>query len=79
MGTKDAALARAFGDRLRQLREKAGLPQADLAARMGKQIQAVSRYESGTRVPTLALLYQLAKALGCKPCDLLPPAKRRKK
>jgi transcriptional regulator with XRE-family HTH domain len=74
MGTKDDRLARLFAGRLRELRTAAGLTQAELGEKVdpSMQLQAVARYESGTRVPTLAILYRLAKALGCKPCDLLP-------
>lgn len=78
MGTKDDQLAQAFAARLRDLREKADLTLAELAARVvpPMQAQAVARYEGGGRVPTLALLYRLAAALGVKPCDLLPDGKK---
>lgn len=72
MGTKDEQLAANFGALLKKLRADAGLTQAELGERIKMQTQAVARYESGTRAPTLALLYQLAAALGCSPCDLLP-------
>jgi transcriptional regulator with XRE-family HTH domain len=72
MGTKDKELARKFGLLLRDLRATAGLTQAQFGAKVGMHVQAVSRYEKGERAPTLALLYKLAKAIGCKPCDLLP-------
>ena len=81
MKGKDDKLAAEFGERLRKLREAAGLSQAQLAAKMdpAKLVQAISRYELGQQTPTLGIIYQLAKALGCKPCDLLPTVKRRKK
>lgn len=77
MGTKDETLAKAFGELLRAVRQKAGLTQVQLGAKMDPpmQVQALSRYEGGTRVPTLALLYRLATALGCEPCELLPKVK----
>lgn len=74
MGTKDDQLAADFAALLRELRTAAGLTQGQLGERIDPpmQLQAIARYESGTRAPTLPLLYRLAKALGCKPCDLLP-------
>jgi transcriptional regulator with XRE-family HTH domain len=74
METKDDKLAREFGDRLRELRTRAELTLRELGARVvpPMHFQAVARYEKGKRAPTLTLLYRLAKALACTPCDLLP-------
>lgn len=68
---------------MRDLRQGAGLTLAELGAKVEPpmQVQAVARYEAGGRVPTLALLYRLARALGKTPCELLPdlpPPKSRK-
>jgi transcriptional regulator with XRE-family HTH domain len=60
------------GQRLRQLREKAGLSQYKLALRAGLQPATVGylEREQGTN-PQLATLESLAKALGCTVADLL--------
>lgn len=81
MGTKDSALAEAFGALLRKLRTDAGLTLEGLGERMSPPMhaQAVARYEAGERGPTLAILYRLAVALNVSPCDLLPDTPRRKK
>jgi transcriptional regulator with XRE-family HTH domain len=83
MGTKDKQLAIAFGAKLRELRLAAGLTQEQLGAATSPsmQSQAIVRYESGDRGPTLAVIYRLAAALKVDPCDLLPtlPAKKKGK
>ena len=56
--------ASGFADRLRQLREAAGLSQYALAKRSGLTKQAVSRLEMGTRDPAWETVQRLAMALG---------------
>jgi transcriptional regulator with XRE-family HTH domain len=64
----------AFAARLRELREKAGLTQAQLAQRSGLHLSAVTRFEQGLREPSLESAASLAGALGVT-CDaLLQPA-----
>lgn len=58
--------AETFAARLRRLRERAGLTQEALAACLGVTRQAVARWESGTREPSLATAELLAAALGKK-------------
>jgi transcriptional regulator with XRE-family HTH domain len=60
------------GQRLRQLRKKAGLSQYKLALRAGLQPATVGylEREEGTN-PQLATLEALAEALGCTVSDLL--------
>lgn len=55
------------GDRLRELREKKGLSQEDLAKLVGTTQQYISSFEKEThgRVPGTKLLTQLAAVLGC--------------
>jgi transcriptional regulator with XRE-family HTH domain len=62
-----------FGARLRELREHAGLTQAQLAERAGLHLSAVTRYEHGRREPTLATASLLATALGVPVDELLKP------
>lgn len=45
-------------------RSRAGLTQAELAARAGTSQTAVARYERGRALPTLETLYRLVRACG---------------
>ena len=54
----------AFGEKLKELREKAGLTQAALAEKSGRSLGAIRDYEQGNREPTLKAAVQLASALG---------------
>jgi transcriptional regulator with XRE-family HTH domain len=56
--------ASAFGVRLRQLREAAGLSQEALAERAGLHRFGVAKLERGEREPSWATVRALAKALG---------------
>ena len=62
-----------LGDHVRELRQKRGLTQTDLAQRLGVPQSRISEIESGTRVPNLVTLLRLAAALECKPSTLLAP------
>ena len=48
---------------LRQIREKAGLRQADLARRLGRSQSFVSKYESGQHRLDLLELREICKAV----------------
>lgn len=66
----------AVGARIRARREQLGLSAVDLAAKADIDITTYSKLEngrSGSRGPTLSRLYQVAKALGCRPAELLDP------
>ncbi len=52
-----------FPSRLRGIREKRALNQAELAKRAGLQASAVSHFETGTRKPSFDNLRRLADAL----------------
>jgi transcriptional regulator with XRE-family HTH domain len=54
-----------FGDRLRQLRSKKGLTQAELARVLSIGESTVSFYESGKRQPDYETLNRLADCFGC--------------
>jgi len=62
--------AEAFGLRLRELRQRRGVSQAELA---GEELSPsyVSRLEAGRRVPTEAVVRLLARRLDCRVEDLL--------
>ena len=61
-----------LGQRLRELRKRTGLTQADLAARCGKNIemQRIGEIERGERNATLQTIDRLAKALRIEPAEL---------
>lgn len=49
---------------IRQIREAAGITQAELARRLGITQAAVARWESGRRQAKIATLHRIAEALG---------------
>jgi transcriptional regulator with XRE-family HTH domain len=53
-----------FGQRLKQLREEAGLTQPQLAERAGMNRFGVAKLEQGQREPSWDTVQRLAKALG---------------
>lgn len=52
-----------IGTRLRDLRAALGWSQADLAAKVGRQVNAVSEWETGKRTPPRSVLARLAHDL----------------
>lgn len=58
-------------NRLRELRKKAGLTQAELADLTGVSQPAISQLENDTRPLDLDDMRALARHLGCRPVDLL--------
>ena len=69
-------------DQLLQARRRAGLTQAEVAARMGTKPPAVARLEAGggsrQHSPSVATLRKYADAVGCRLEIRLQPRKRRK-
>ncbi len=59
------------GEKLRKLREAAGLTQTDLAKAVGVTIQFISRAESGRKELSLSVAAAVARELGCKVDDFL--------
>jgi transcriptional regulator with XRE-family HTH domain len=59
-----------FGAHLRELRNKAGLTQAQLAELTGYSHDQISMIELGNRAPSFELLEALAEALHCHPQEL---------
>ena len=53
----------AFGERLRKLRMDRGLSLQQLAGRIGVTKSMVSFYESGERLPSYDVLFEMCKAL----------------
>jgi ribosome-binding protein aMBF1 (putative translation factor) len=58
-----ARLAFDLGRTVRQLREKRGWSQSDLAKAAGMTQSAVARFEAGGTVPTLPVLQRIARAM----------------
>jgi transcriptional regulator with XRE-family HTH domain len=62
--TTDKGRATWFPGRLRELREAAGLTQAQLAEKVGVGRDAVARWEAGVREPGWSYVLALGEALG---------------
>ena len=60
-----------FGARVREIRNKRGLTQVELAERCGVPQSRISAIENGSRVPNIETVLRLAKALGCKVTTLM--------
>ena len=67
----DARIGRAFGARLRKLRQHRGLTQSEVAERAQVSLVYVSQIERGHRNPTLAVVLRLARAVDVTPSDLI--------
>lgn len=63
--------------RIKELRQAAGLTQADLARRVGVNKCAVCRWDSGKAMPRADKLPQLAAVLGCTVAALYGPEEGR--
>ena len=59
-------------NRVREVREEAGMTATALAAAAGVSRAAVSLIENHKRNPTYAVAVSLARALDCAPADLFP-------
>lgn len=60
-----------IGENIQFYRERRGISQGQLAARVGKTRSAISQYESGKIVPRMGVVEDLATALGVKKTDLI--------
>jgi transcriptional regulator with XRE-family HTH domain len=64
-----------FGERLKELREKTGLGQGELAGRVGVNFTYLSKIESGTKpAPSEKVILKLAEVLDCDKDELLSSA-----
>lgn len=64
---------REIGDKLRKVREKAGLTQMELANRIDSDRATISHYEGGTGgYMGGAMLYRICEEVGIEPNDLAP-------
>ena len=62
----------AVGERLRELRQKAGLSQEELGFKSGLHRNYIGGIERGERNVAIINIGKLAKALAVRPRDLLP-------
>ena len=60
-----------LGKKIAEARRRARLTQNDLAARVGVTAQAVSKWEQGRSCPDIAILDEIADALGISLFELL--------
>ena len=60
-----------FGLNLAQRRKALRLTQAELAERLSLSPETVARFERGSYLPSLPLLFKLAQILSCDPTSLL--------
>lgn len=56
---------------IKVMRKQKNMTQADLAELLGVTPAAISRYESGERIPDIVTAAKIANALGCKIDDLI--------
>lgn len=68
----DMNIQREFGDRVRNLRKRAGLTQDQLAAKCGQGfvMQRIGEIERGQSNCTLQTVVRLSTALKCEPAEL---------
>ena len=67
----DTSISAAFGQIIRDLRNRKGLSQEDLADRSGIHRNAVGLIERGERIPSVETLFALGHGLGIKPSTLI--------
>ena len=60
-----------LGQKIADARRRRGLTQGDLAETVGVTAQAVSKWERGNSCPDIAILDEVAEALGISVSDLL--------
>ncbi|MEW2424821.1 helix-turn-helix transcriptional regulator [Streptomyces nigra] len=60
-----------MGERLRSVRRAAGLSQADLGERVGRDHKTIHRWETAVTAPSLIDLLLIADALGTPLADLV--------
>ena len=71
MGEVNLTIERAFGEVLRELRKQKKFSQEELAFESGLDRSFISLLETGRQQPSLITIFQLAKALGVSPSQLI--------
>jgi len=64
-------LNKKLGERLKEIRQKKGLSQGDIARTLGVHRSYISGIERGVRNPTVKNVEKIAAALGVNPYTLL--------
>lgn len=59
-----------IGENIKRLRTEQGIEQYKLAADVGVTAGMICQIERGTKIPSMLLGLEIAKALGCKIDDL---------
>jgi HTH-type transcriptional regulator/antitoxin HipB len=77
--TKLAGELRVLGEVLVRARERAGLKQAEVAARLGLPASYLSKIESGTRRLDVIELIRIAEAMGVDAAELVAEVRDRLK
>ena len=67
-----------LGRKIADARHRSGLTQSDLALRVGVTAQVVSKWEQGRSCPDIAILDEIADALGISLFELLGMGEREK-
>lgn len=62
-----------MNNRLRELREREGLSQGELALRLDVSRQTVNALETGKYDPSLPLAFRIARLFGCRIEDIFLP------
>lgn len=74
---KTAALAKAFGEAVREAREKLNLSQEELGFESELDRTYISGIERGVRNPTLKTILKICRALGERPSRILRRTEER--
>lgn len=69
----DRAMSVEIGQRLRGVRNAAGMSQSELGEQIGVTFQQVQKYEKGTNRVSVPKLIQICKVLGCAPAVFIEP------
>ncbi len=68
---QENSVAEAFATALRRRRNALGISQEELAHRAGVTMRYVSLLETGKRVPTIVVVFALARGLGVKTSEIV--------
>jgi|GEM_PF-750424 DNA-binding transcriptional regulator YiaG len=67
----EEVLSQAFNNNIKAIRKRVGMPQVELAEKLGKKPSEISRWESGTVTPSMKNMRLISQALNCSLEDLL--------
>ena len=68
-----------IGQKIRELRNRWGLSQSELAERIGISFQQIQKYEKGSSRISVMRLQQIAEALGASPASFIEEGEKRLK